>query len=61
MYKEDQELNEFMVKLAHKIKEIQDDYNNLSNNNKIKANEWAKNIVQTQGIIGLINYFNRLN
>ena len=61
MNKEEYDFNEFMAKLAHKVKEVQDDYNKLSYNNKAKVNETVKKIFQAKGIVDIANFFSRFN
>lgn len=56
MNNEEIEFNEFMLKLEHKALETQNDFNNLSDNNKSKVIATINKIIEINGASGLLNY-----
>lgn len=55
---EEKEYNEFMTKVIQKARETQNDFNKLSDNNKLKVKTAINQIIQVQGFSGLMNYLN---
>lgn len=52
----DQEYNGFMAKLFHKAREIDEDYNNLSPENKIRVNNFINDLMRSNSFLQNINY-----
>ena len=56
MDKEEQAFIEFMAKLEQKAIETHNDFNNLSDNNKLRVMTIIMQVFEKQGVVGLMNY-----
>ena len=48
-----------MIGLAHKVQEIQQDFNKLSDENKIRFENDVTRAITATGIVGVSEYFNQ--
>ena len=48
-----------MIGLAHKVQEIQQDFNKLSDENKIRFENDVTRAITAKGIVGVLVYFNQ--
>lgn len=53
------EYDKFVIETAHKIQEIQQDFNNLSDENKIKFQNDVMRAFMIKGIEGVSEYFSQ--
>ena len=53
------EYDKFVIELAHKVQEIQQDFNKLSDGNKIRLENDVARAFMVKGIVGVMNYFNQ--
>ena len=53
------EYDKFVIETAHKIQEIQQDFNNLSDENKIKFQNDVMRAFMIKGIVGVSEYFSQ--
>lgn len=53
---EEQEFNQFMLKLSQKALETRNDYIKLSDRNKAKVMDVLKQKIQIEGLIEFLNY-----
>ena len=58
---EQQEYEKFMFELTHKVQEIQQDFNKLSENNKNKVLTEVDKVFVAKGLVGVLNYIIREN
>ena len=58
---EQQEYEKFMFELTHKVQEIQQDFNKLSENNKNKVLIEVDKVFAAKGLVGVLNYIMRQN
>ena len=56
---EQYEYDKFVIKLAHKVQEIQKDFNNLSDENKNRLENEVMRAFMLKGIVGVAEYFNQ--
>jgi hypothetical protein len=54
------EYDKFVIEFAHKVHEIQQDFNNLSDENKIKFQNDVMRAFMIKGIEGVSEYFSQL-
>lgn len=53
------EYDMFVIGLAHKVQEIQQDFNKLSDENKIRFENDVTRAITAKGIVGVSEYFNQ--
>ncbi len=53
------EYDKFVIELVHKVQEIQQDFNKLSNENKIRFENDVTRAITAKGIVGVSEYFNQ--
>ncbi len=53
------EYDKFVIELAHKIQEIQKDFNNLSDENRNRLENDVMRVFMLKGIVGVSEYFNQ--
>ena len=53
------EYDKFVIGLAHKVQEIQQDFNKLSDENKIRFENDVTRAITAKGIVGVSEYFNQ--
>lgn len=53
------EYDKFVIELARKVHEIQQDFNNLSDKNKIKFKNDVMRVFMVKGIEGVSEYFSQ--
>ena len=53
------EYDKFVIELAHKVQEIQQDFNNLSDENKVRLENDVMRAFMLKGIVGVSEYFNQ--
>ena len=53
------EYDKFVIGLAHKVQEIQQDYNKLSDENKIRFENDVMRAFMLKGMVGVSEYFNQ--
>lgn len=53
------EYDKFVIGLVHKIQEIQQDYNKLSDENKIRFENDVMRAFMLNGMVGVLEYFNQ--
>jgi hypothetical protein len=58
-FQEKYEYDKFVIETAHKIQEIQQDFNNLSDENKIKFQNDVMRAFMIKGIEGVSEYFSQ--
>lgn len=58
-FQEKYEYDKFIIETAHKIQEIQQDFNNLSDANKIKIQNDVRKVLSIKGIDGVSEYFSQ--
>ena len=58
-FQEKYEYDKFVIETAHKIQEIQQDFNNLSDANKIKIQKDVRRVFAIKGIEGVSEYFSQ--
>ena len=58
-FQEKYEYDKFVMETAHKIQEIQQDFNNLSDGNKIKIQNDVRSVLMIKGIEGVSEYFSQ--
>lgn len=58
-FQEKYEYDKFVIETAHKIQEIQHDFNNLSDENKIKFQNDVMRAFTIKGIEGVSEYFSQ--
>ena len=58
---EQQEYEKFIFELTHKVQEIQQDFNKLSENNKNKVLTEVDKVFVAKGLVGVLNYIIREN
>lgn len=51
--------DKFVIRLAHKLQEIQQDFNNLSDKNKNRLENDVMRTFMLKGIVGVLEYFNQ--
>ncbi len=56
---EEYEYEKFIIELAHKVQEIQRDFNNLSNENKNRVENEVMRALMLNGVVGVSEYFNQ--
>lgn len=59
--KEEQEYKKFMFELAHKVHELEKDFNKLSDDNKKKVLSEVDKVFAAKGLVGVMNYIIRQN
>ena len=59
LFQEKYEYDKFVIETAHKIQEIQQDFNNLSDENKIKFQNDVMRAFMIKGIEGVSEYFSQ--
>lgn len=53
------EYDKFMIEFAHKIQEVQQDFNKLSDENKVRIENNIKRAIRVKGIVGVSEYLNQ--
>ena len=53
------EYDKFVIGLAHKVQEIQQDFNKLSDENKIRFENNVMRAFMLKGMVGVSEYFNQ--
>ncbi len=53
------EYDKFVIGLAHKVQEIQQDFNKLSDGNKIRFENDVMRAFILKGVVGVSEYFNQ--
>ncbi len=53
------EYDKFVIELAHKLQEVQQDFNNLSDENKVRLENDVMRAFMLKGIVGVSEYFNQ--
>ena len=53
------EYDKFVIGLAHKVQKIQQDFNKLSDENKIRFENDVTRAITAKGIVGVSEYFNQ--
>lgn len=53
------EYEKFMIGLAHKVQEMQQDFDKLSIENKIRLENDIKKALMLKGMMGISEYFNQ--
>jgi len=56
---ENYEYDKFVIELAHKVQEIQHDFNKLSDENKVRFENDIMRAFMLKGVVGVSEYFNR--
>ena len=56
---EQYEYEKFMIELAHKVQEIQWDFNNLSDENKNRVGNEVMRALMLNGVVGVSEYLNQ--
>lgn len=52
------EYDKFVIELAHKVQEIQQDFNKLSDENRIRFENDVMRAFMLKGVVGVSEYFN---
>jgi len=58
-FQEKYEYDKFVIETAHKIQEIQQDFDTLSDANKIKIQNDVRRVFMIKGIEGVSEYFSQ--
>ena len=53
------EYDKFVIELSHKLHDIQQDFNKLSDENKIRFENTISRVLLTKGILGVLEYLNQ--
>lgn len=56
---EQYEYDKFVIEVANKIQELKNDYNKLSDENKIKFDKNVVNAFELKGFVGILEYINQ--
>lgn len=53
------EYDKFVIELSHKLHDIQQDFDKLSDENKIRFENTVSRVLLTKGILGVLDYLNQ--